>query len=80
MNEKSQRSGRLLVLDDEYDVAFTICMMAKTANYHTDFTTDAADFLEKVTTWAPTHVIVDLQLADRDGIEVIHQLAKNATE
>lgn len=76
MNEQTILSGRLLVLDDEHDVAATICMMAATANYHADFTDDATDFLEKVTSWAPTHVMVDLQLADRDGIEVIHQLAR----
>lgn len=67
---------RLLVLDDESDVAATICMMAASADYHTDFTVDATDFLDKVVSWAPTHVVVDLQLADRDGIEILHQLAR----
>lgn len=69
-------SRRLLVLDDELDVAATICMMAATAAFETDHTDDADLFLQKVTAWAPTHLIVDLQLEDRDGIEVIHQLAE----
>ena len=73
--EQVQDSKRLLVLDDENDVATTICMMATTAAYETEHTDDADIFLEKVVDWAPTHVAVDLQLADRDGIEVIHQLA-----
>lgn len=67
---------RLLVLDDENDVATTICMMAAAASYDTDHTDDADVFIDKVIRWAPTHVIVDLQLADRDGVEVIHRLAE----
>ena len=67
---------RLLVLDDENDVAATICMMAATASYDAEHTDNADIFLEKVANWAPTHVMVDLQLADRDGVEVIHRLAE----
>jgi len=74
--EPMKKPKRLLVLDDENDVAATICMMAATVAYETDHTDDANVFLEKVIAWEPTHVAVDLQLADRDGIEVIHQLAE----
>nr|WP_228517749.1 EAL domain-containing response regulator [Aliidiomarina indica] len=66
----------MLVLDDEQDVANTICLLAKSAGYETDFSCDSEGFLEKLSSWSPTHVIVDLQLADRDGIEVIHELAE----
>lgn len=66
---------RLLVLDDEKDVAATICMMAETMAYNAEHTGDADDFLKKVVSWRPTHVAVDLQLSGRDGIEVINQLA-----
>ncbi|RUO66351.1 EAL domain, c-di-GMP-specific phosphodiesterase class I (or its enzymatically inactive variant) [Pseudidiomarina planktonica] len=74
--EAAKNSGRLLVLDDEKDVASTICFMAKSSSFETDFTGDADVFMQKVRSWSPSHVIVDLQLADRDGIEVIHELAK----
>ncbi|EGN75904.1 EAL domain-containing protein [Idiomarina sp. A28L] len=68
--------GRLLVLDDEMDVASTICLMAKASAFETDYTDDCDVFMEKVLAWSPTHVMVDLQLAERDGIEVIHELAE----
>jgi EAL domain-containing protein (putative c-di-GMP-specific phosphodiesterase class I)/ActR/RegA family two-component response regulator len=74
--EKTKVSRSLLVLDDEKDVAATICMMAATVSYDTDHVDNADIFLEKVVTWAPTHVVVDLKLADRDGIEVIRKLAE----
>ncbi|MEX1057207.1 MAG: response regulator, partial [Natronospirillum sp.] len=76
MIEQNSTSGRLLVIDDEPDVASTICMMAGLAGYETHHTDDTGAFLESVAAWAPTHVAVDLQLADRDGIEVIHKLAE----
>lgn len=76
MSEHLKTKKRLLVLDDEIDVAATICLMANAASYETDHTDDSDVFLDRVVSWVPTHVAVDLQLANRDGIEVLHQLAK----
>ena len=80
MNISNNPAGRLLVLDDEQDVASTICLMARYAAYEAESTGDSDVFMERVHTWSPTHVIVDLQLADRDGIEVIHELANIGCE
>ncbi|MCT0254048.1 EAL domain-containing protein [Synechocystis sp. CS-94] len=74
--DKTEIPRRLLVLDDENDVAATICMMAAAADYDTAHIDDADIFLEKVISWTPTYVAVDLRLADRDGIEVIRKLAE----
>lgn len=65
---------RLLVLDDEKDVAATICMMAGSAEFEAEYACDAETFLNRVATWKPTHVVIDLQLVDQNGIEVIHKL------
>lgn len=73
---EAKSSSRLLVLDDEQEVAKTICLMAKSSGFETDFTGDPDVFIEKVLAWSPTHVAVDLRLSDRDGIQVIHELAK----
>ncbi|MEX1058124.1 MAG: EAL domain-containing response regulator [Natronospirillum sp.] len=67
---------RLLVLDDEPYVATTMCMMAQGISFETDHTDNADEFLEKVSSWRPSHLIVDLQLPDRDGVEVLNTLAK----
>lgn len=76
MIEQQRSLKRLLVLDDENDVAATICMMATTAGYETEYTDDIDFFIERLLVWSPTHVAVDLQLANRDGIEVIHRLVE----
>lgn len=68
---------RLLVLDDELDVATTICMMAQGIDFETDHTDNVDLFLEKVDSWVPSHLIVDLQLPERDGVEVLNTLAKS---
>jgi len=74
--EPPESRKRLLVVDDEVDVAATICMMAAAAGYESRYTHDPESFFEDVFSWEPTHVIVDLQLADSDGIDVIHRLAE----
>lgn len=73
--EKGDRK-RVLVLDDEQDVATTICTMAKTAGHDANHTSDRDAFLDILTSWEPTHVVVDLQLSDRDGVEILHTLAE----
>lgn len=73
---KQQNNRRLLVLDDENDVAATICMMAEIAGYQTEHTDNIEVFIEQLLVWSPTHVVVDLQLAKIDGIEVIHRLVE----
>lgn len=74
--DTKQHRKRLLVLDDERNVAATICMMAGTAEFDAEYACDAGTFLEKVVSWKPTHVMIDLHLGDRNGIEVIHSLVE----
>ena len=76
MGEQGQTIKRLLVLDDERDVGATICMMARNAGYETDYTNSIDVFMERLQTASPTHVAVDLQLGEGDGIDVIHRLAE----
>lgn len=66
---------RLLVLDDDTDVAATICMMAGTAGYETEQTDNTEVFFDRVVAWVPSHVAVDLQLVQQDGIDVLLRLA-----
>ena len=72
----SDSTRRLLVLDDEPDVAFTMCTIAEGVSFTADHTSDVEEFLEKVVAWEPTHVAIDLQMPGRDGIEVLHTLAR----
>lgn len=71
-----ENAYRLLVLDDERAVAETVCMIGEGLSFSTYATYDMESFLERVAAWQPTHVVLDLQMPGRDGIEVLHKLAE----
>ena len=67
--------NRLLVIDDEPDVATTVGRVARRAGFDTIVTTDGADFLDRATTWSPTVIVLDLSMPDLDGLAILEQLA-----
>jgi EAL domain-containing protein (putative c-di-GMP-specific phosphodiesterase class I)/CheY-like chemotaxis protein len=67
--------NRILILDDRAAIAEVIAKIAQSCGYATETTTDAATFLERVDKWMPTHIALDLQMPDVDGIEVLRLLA-----
>ena len=69
-------AARLLILDDEHNVASTIALLAENAGHRARFTTDPDEFLELHRTWGPTHLAVDLVMPRRDGLAVLGSLAE----
>jgi len=72
--------GRLLVLDDDTSVSFTICAIAQKSGFDTRSTVSSDEFFELVSSWQPTHMVVDLVMPDVDGVETLHRLAKTKSE
>lgn len=68
-------SERLLVLDDDDSINFTIGAIAESSGFEARTTTNPAEFFDLVTTWAPSHVIVDLVMPGLDGVETLRLLA-----
>ncbi len=66
---------RLFVLDDDESVNFTICAIARTAGFETLSATDARSFFARLDDFQPTHLVIDLQIPEVDGIETLKQLA-----
>ncbi|WP_258808036.1 EAL domain-containing protein [Pseudidiomarina sp. CB1] len=67
--------GRLLVLDDDQQVGMTIREMAQAAGYQAKACTQAETFFSEVSSFAPTHIVLDLAMPGLDGVEVMRQLA-----
>lgn len=67
---------RLLILDDDRAITTTLCRIAGTMDFETRACHRAVDFFDILGPWAPSHVMVDLVMPDRDGVEVIVELAE----
>ncbi len=72
--ENSDR--RLLILDDEPAVGELIRRIAKGAGVEARTTTSAATFFRELETWDPTHIALDLNMPEMDGVEVLGRLAE----
>lgn len=68
-------AGRLLVIDDEPAVGAFIGRVARRAGFDVIVTADAADFKQRIRSWKPALVVLDLGMPETDGIELLRFLA-----
>jgi EAL domain-containing protein (putative c-di-GMP-specific phosphodiesterase class I)/FixJ family two-component response regulator len=68
--------GRLVVLDDDEGVGATIGLIAESAGFDVAVTSAFAAFWEELASGDASHVILDLNMPDIDGIEVVQRLAE----
>jgi DNA-binding response OmpR family regulator len=68
-------SDRLLIVDDQRLFAELIANVAKMAGFATEVAVTADEFLEKVDTFKPTVMTIDLLMPEADGIELLRALA-----
>ncbi|MGV3741870.1 MAG: EAL domain-containing response regulator [Burkholderiaceae bacterium] len=66
---------RLLILDDDQDVAKIISLVAGKLGFSVAQCTEAEQFFEYVEHWKPSYIALDLVMPDMDGIEVLRRLA-----
>ena len=65
---------RLLVLDDDAAVARTIAFVAGAHGFRVHTTSSSEDFFERVRTWAPNCLVIDLVMPSMDGLTLIRAL------
>ncbi|MGH6981287.1 MAG: EAL domain-containing protein [Stellaceae bacterium] len=68
-------AGRLLVIDDEPAVATFIGRVARRAGFDVIVTSDASDFKQRVRSWRPALIVLDLGMPETDGVELLRFLA-----
>jgi len=66
---------RLLIVDDDAMVAETVRRLAAACDYDAEATTTPQAFLARIEAWRPTHIAVDLQMPEMDGVELLRRLA-----
>jgi EAL domain-containing protein (putative c-di-GMP-specific phosphodiesterase class I)/CheY-like chemotaxis protein len=72
-------ANRLLIIDDDPDVADLVCSAARRAGYAVEAKTEPVPFLDRLSTWQPTVVMLDLQMPVIDGVELLRTLGARRT-
>lgn len=73
----TQPAGRrLLVIDDEKGLLTIVRDAGTSSGYEVETTTSPEYFLRKTREWMPTLIIMDLQMPEIDGVELLRQLAE----
>ncbi len=74
---KSEQIARLLVLDDDVELGELIGELGEHCGFTATVTSDAANFNEELGRAAPALIVLDLQMPDTDGIEILRDLASS---
>ncbi|HUO95271.1 MAG TPA: EAL domain-containing response regulator [Steroidobacteraceae bacterium] len=71
--------NRLLVVDDQPDILDFVGQVAESVGYEVRLANDAKAFREAVRSFRPSLMILDLQMPQTDGIELIRELGAAGT-
>jgi len=69
---------RILVVEDEANIASFVAMYLKKAGYDVEIAVNAADALAKAGVNGPALVVLDLMLPDLDGIDVCRRIRQRS--
>lgn len=75
-----QNSNRLLVIDDEEGICEFVAEVATDLGFAAHLTTRVEDFRADYKEFDPTIIVMDLQMPDIDGIELLRELAAQECE
>jgi EAL domain-containing protein (putative c-di-GMP-specific phosphodiesterase class I)/FixJ family two-component response regulator len=72
--------GRMLILEDDLHVGKVIKLIAESSGLESQLLTDPDGFLSTVEAWQPTHIALDLVMPEKDGMQILAELAnRNCT-
>lgn len=71
---------RLLILDDDLLIGRAISGIAEFMGLEVRLTTDFDSFIMALQDWQPSHLMIDLIMPDKDGVEVLSELASRDIE
>jgi len=73
-NQKDEGKTKILIIEDEEQLVDLINLNMKKAGYDVDFAYNGEDGLEKVRSWQPDLVLLDIVMPKMDGYEVLEKL------
>lgn len=69
-------AGRIVILDDEPDVAQTVALVVGSVGLEPVITPTASAFFEEIDRRMPEFIALDMVMPDMDGVEVMRRLAE----
>jgi len=69
------RPRRLLIIDDEFDLAVLVKEIAEDCGYDARITVDANSFMQAYNAFEPDVIVLDLSLPGTDGVQLLRFLA-----
>jgi EAL domain-containing protein (putative c-di-GMP-specific phosphodiesterase class I) len=76
---KTEQIARLLVLDDDVELGELIGKLGEHCGFASTVTNNAASFNEELGRAAPALIVLDLQMPDSDGVEILRDLAASGS-
>jgi CheY-like chemotaxis protein len=75
--DQTAGAKRLLVIDDEVEMMAFISRVATGLGFEVFATASPEEFKEKVASWQPSCVVLDIVMPGADGLELMGYLAKH---
>jgi EAL domain-containing protein (putative c-di-GMP-specific phosphodiesterase class I)/CheY-like chemotaxis protein len=75
-DQAAMTGHRLLIIDDDPSICALVARIATHAGFETIVAEGPDEFAERVRTWVPTHIVMDLQMPVVDGLELMSLLAR----
>lgn len=75
--EQTMSKPKMLVVDDEKDIADMVEMVGETAGFDVRTTYTSEDFQKIWQEYVPDVIVMDLVMPDMDGVELLLWLAEN---
>ncbi|HEY4391181.1 MAG TPA: response regulator transcription factor [Paenibacillus sp.] len=69
---------KILIIEDEQDLARIVKDYISKQGYETDIVDQGKDALQRIESWQPDFVILDIMLPDMDGIELCRQIRERS--
>ncbi len=76
VNASNGASRRILVVDDNVDAASSLCMLLSSEGHETLETHSGIEAMEKIESFAPDFVLLDIGLPGMDGFEVAKRIRR----
>jgi len=71
---------KVLVVDDEENIAFVVATAFRLASFAVTVATNGLDTLREISRWQPDLVVLDVMLPDIDGFEVCRRLRADGVD